>query len=306
MNRNIRNFVLHNSFLRELFFILKGKKVNCKKIDKKIQRFKVYSDECSVLNDVIISLTSYGDRLSELQYTLYSLVKQTVKPEKIIVNLSSTDMNKITPILLSFQKYGVEFRETEDTKSYKKLIPTLQRYPNKIIVTADDDLFYPKDWLKKLWLNHLLFPQDIICHITAKITYKDKKINPYNEWIFNKKETPSSFSNLILSGGGTLFPVKSLYKDACKKDLFLKLSPNADDIWDYFMALLNGTKIKQIPNSYVNVKYTNPYREYGLLGEGETLAQINVGENQNDRQFKAVMEYYHISEVDFINKLCEK
>ena len=35
MNRNIRNFVLHNSFLRELFFILKGKKVNCKKIDKK-------------------------------------------------------------------------------------------------------------------------------------------------------------------------------------------------------------------------------------------------------------------------------
>lgn len=29
-----------------------------------------------------------------------------------------------------------------DIKSYKKLIPTLQKYPDSIIVTADDDIIY--------------------------------------------------------------------------------------------------------------------------------------------------------------------
>lgn len=304
MKKKIRNFILQNPFLRELFFFIKGKKVNCKKVDKKIKKLKVYSDD--ILNDVIISLTSYGDRLAELQYTLYSLVKQTVKPEKIIVNLSSTDMNKITPLLSSFRHYGVEFEEVEDTKSYKKLIPTMQKYPNKVIVTVDDDMYYEKNWLESLWNRHLECKNAIVAHCIYEITFENIKINPYEKWLNTVITKDASYKNFFVGAGGVLYPPNSLYKDFDNKTLYQTLTPIADDIWFYFMAYLKRTKVIQPKHPQIRFHYVNPYREYGLLGGGETLAQINVGENQNDKQFKAVMEYYHISEVDFINKLCEK
>lgn len=301
MKKRIREFVLNHSITREIFFIIGQRKVNLKKIEKKISKDKMIISQRKI-EDCIVSLTSYGDRVMELKYTLYSLITQTIRPEKIIVNLSSSDMKNISPLLQSFENYGVEFVEVEDIKSYKKLIPTLQTYPEKIIVTADDDLYYKSDWLEKLWLNHIKNPTMIICHLTARISFLHNKLKPYNEWCFNKKGTKPSFSNLILSGGGTLFPPKSLYRDVCNADLFMKLSPTADDIWDYFMAFLQGTKIIQIQNSYSNLTYINPYREYGII-EGKTLTQENVGLGKNDEQFKNVLSYYNISEEEFIKSI---
>lgn len=302
MNKeSIRKFILNHTITRELFFIIGQRKVNLKKIDKAIEKNKISLSK-TVEKDLVVSLTSYGQRLEELHYTLFSLVNQTIAPEKIIVNLSANDFEKISPILHIFQKYGVEFTEVEDTKSYKKLIPTLQKYPDKIIITADDDLYYKSDWLEKLLLTHKKFPTMILCHLTAKISFLNNKLKPYNEWQFNKRGTIPSYSNLILSGAGTLFPPNSLYKDVCNADLFMKLSPTADDIWDYFMAFLQGTKIIQIQNSYSNLHYVNPYREYGIIN-GKTLTQENVMLGKNDEQFKNVLSYYNISEEDFIKSI---
>ncbi len=300
MNQKIRNFVLRCSITRELFFIIFRKKVNKRRVDRKIQKLRTIPAREKV--DVIVSLTSYGARLNELQYTLYSLVAQTVRPKKIIVNLAEKDFIALPPLLKRFEQYGVEYRQTEDLKSYKKLIPTLALYPDKIIVTADDDLFYPKDWLEKLWKAHLKNPNIIVCHLTAKIAFADGKLKPYSEWSFNKKKTVPSLKNLILSGCGTLFPPNSLHSDVIKSEVFMKLSPFADDIWDYFMAVLNRTKIMQIEKSYTNVKYVNPYREYGLEC-GKTLAQFNVGLEKNDEQFKNILNHYDINEAEFIKLL---
>lgn len=41
--------------------------------------------------------------------------------------------------------------------------------------------------------------------------------------------------------GGILYPPKALYKDVIKDDLFLKLSPKADDLWFWFCGILNNT-----------------------------------------------------------------
>lgn len=299
MNQKIRNFVLKHTISRELFFLVFHKKVNKKRIDKKIKKLRAIPAREKI--DVIVSLTSYDARLNELQYTLYSLVTQTVSPEKIIVNLAEQDFVNLPPRLRSFEQFGVEYRQTEDLKSYKKLIPTLQAYPEKCIVTADDDLFYPKRWLEKLWRAHLEEPNVVVCHLTAQIAFENGSLLSYRAWKFNKKETVASFQNLILSGGGALFPPHSLHNDVCRADIFMALCPFADDLWDYVMALLRGTKTKQIADSYVNVKYVNPYREYGLEN-GATLAQINVGYDKNDEQLQAILKHYALTE----HLLCEK
>ena len=174
MNKKIRTFVLKTPLLRELFFFFGRRKTPLKKIDKGIEQLfagKIRLDENTAKN-VIVSLTSYGARLTELKYTLYSLITQTVHPEKIIVNIAFDDEPRITPELRQFEKYGVEFYLTEDLRSYKKLVPTAIRFPEKAIVTCDDDIFFQKNWLQILLSESESYPGEIISHLT----YKNERI----------------------------------------------------------------------------------------------------------------------------------
>ena len=57
--------------------------------------------------------------------------------------------------------YGLEIRFCENLRSYKKIIPALQEYPDAILVTADDDWLYTQDWLAGLWHPYERHPHDI-------------------------------------------------------------------------------------------------------------------------------------------------
>jgi len=102
---------------------------------------------------LIISLTSYEKRLKDIHYTLYSLLTQSIKPDKVILYLDKTKFNDTnSPQNVSrFFKNGLEVHYVEDIGSYTKLYPALNEFPNDIIVTADDDIYYEKDWLEKLY-----------------------------------------------------------------------------------------------------------------------------------------------------------
>lgn len=299
MNKDkIRKKILNNHITRELFFVFGKRKVNLKRIDYALKKNNLKTSDEKATN-VIVSLTTYGERIKELKYTLYSLVTQTVKPEKIIVNLAYEDEQYLTDDIRSFEKYGVEFYLCRDIKSYKKLIPTLSRFPNSCIVTTDDDIFYEKEWLNKLYKAHLKYPNDVCCHLAYKITYENNKINTYQKWIHNYKIKKADNSIFIIGCSGILYPPHVFYKDIMKEDLFMKLAPIGDDIWFWFMVRLNGSQIRQIYNPLTNLRFINPYREYGII-KGSTLMQQNVGQNKNDTQFNAVLDYYNISQEKLI------
>jgi len=300
-NTKIRQFILNHALSREIFFYLFNKKANLRKIDKILTKDNIIiADE--IADNVIVSLTSYGERIAELKYTLYSLVRQSVRPEKIIVNIAFEDEKYLNSELQIFQKYGVEFFLCKNLRSYTKLLPTLKRYPNKCIVTADDDIYYEKDWLKRLYNEHQCHPDDVCCHAVRKITYTKEVINSYQKWkLYKGNNINQSYnSNLLLGVWGVLYPPNVFYADVINENLFMKLCPFADDIWFYFMVCLNGRKIRQIHNPMKNLRCINPYREYGISA-GTTLAQQNIGENKNDIQFRDILYYYGISEQQFIN-----
>lgn len=300
MKSFFRRIVLSNIILREFFFILFQKNINRGRIDRKISSLTSKVDTRSPILGLIVSLTSYGDRLNELHYTLYSLISQTIKPEKIIVYLSDEDYRRLPKYLYIFQNFGIEFVTTENLRSYTKLIPALLSYPDKVIVTADDDIYYNKKWLSKLWYEHNLYPNQIICHIVYLIKTQQDRIAKYDFWDHKAQKQNADRKNFLMGVGGVLYPSNSLYKDICNKDLFLKLSPAADDIWFYFMALLKGTLIRQLQKPYTHLRYVNPHREYGI-SHGQTLGQINVGEGQNDIQFNSILNFYEIKELKLIS-----
>lgn len=298
IKQKIKRFALNHILTREMFFFFGKRKANLRKIDRLLAKDNLSVSKKRAEN-VIVSLTTYGERIAELKYTLYSLIVQSVRSERIVVNIAFEDEKFITDELRKLEKYGVEFFFCKNTRSYTKLVPTLCRFPASCIVTCDDDVYYEKKWLQRLYETYKQYPNDVCSHRLRKITYTDGKVNAYQKWAYNYKSSKAERSNFLLGVSGVLYPPKVLHRDVTREDLFTNLAPLADDIWFYFMTILNGNCIRQVVKPLINMRFVNPYREYGISG-GTTLMQQNVGQNKNDTQFKAILDYYKISEEEFI------
>ena len=245
-------------------------------------------------NGVIVSLTSFPPRIDEVEYTIYSLLNQTYKPAKIILWLSYEEFpnreNDLPQSLLNLRKNGLTIGWTNNTCSYKKLIPALKEYPNNPIVTCDDDIYYDSDWLEKLVNEYKTNSECIVCHRAHKVKFQRDKFAPYKRWPKKIKSKKPSFYNFMTGIGGVLYPPDSLYKDVLNENLFMQLAPKADDIWFWAMALLNNTKIHVVQNGIREFAHINPERERGLT-DGFTLFAYNK-KGGNDIQLNNIFKHY--------------
>jgi len=249
---------------------------------------------------IIVSLTSFPERIPDIFFNLYSLLNQTFQPDMIILWLAEEQFprkeNDIPKRVLNLQQYGLTIKWCKDVKSYKKLIYSLQEYPDDIIVTADDDIYYPENWLELLYNSYLREPEHIHCHRAHRITFNDTgKIDLYKNWSWCISSQESTYLNFCTTGGGVLYPPGSLYKDAFNEQLFMKFCPTADDIWFWAMAVLNNTKIRIVDKNITNLIYTNPEVEFGVKN-GSTLFKENL--NANNEQLKNVLEFYNSFFID--------
>ena len=132
------------------------KTIDKNSLDKEIETFDL-SGTTGDDKGLIVSLTSFPQRMYEIHYTLYSLLTQTVKPAKVILWLGAEqfpNLEKDVPEkVLKLKENGLTIEWTNNLRSYTKLVPALKKYPNNIIATADDDIYYEKEWLEKLLKN---------------------------------------------------------------------------------------------------------------------------------------------------------
>ena len=249
-------------------------------------------------DEIIVSLTSYGHRVSEmLPYMLYSLLIQTKLPHKIAVYLDEDNWNDaiLSPLLKEMQRIGVDFYYCEDLKSYKKLIPALQMFPDNPILVCDDDFYYhPKymEWILEAYSNS---DYKTVIGSWGLIPRKmDGKFLPFSKWIDctkakNIDESAMSFG----SGNGTLFPCHVFDEEILNKEVFMSLCPTADDIW--FWAMMQRQNVSRV---------CMQHRGYGMHGlvervedldvNADTLARVNVLQGANDHQLRALLDYYHL------------
>ncbi len=282
-----------------LIIRLSGKNfIDRKKILKKIKdlnKLGVTKEKRS--QKLIVSLTSFPGRIDEVCYTIYSLLTQSLKPDILILWLKeeefSNDFQQKELCLLEQWGLTIKFYH-KNFRSYNKLIPVFSEYPNDVIITADDDIYYEKDWLQKLYSSSLYFPDSIVCHRAHEVVFdKKKKILPYNKWNKNILNSENDSSILFATGvGGILYPPNSLHSDVIKAKLFMKLAPDADDVWFWIMALKRGTKIILSKDNIRDLTYVNVETELGL-NKQLTLAKKNIWSNVNDSQIKNVIEYYN-------------
>ena len=107
---------------------------------------------------LIVTLTSYPPRFNTLPAVLDSIFSQTIKPDKVVLNLSEGDT--VPEKLQNYiNMHGIEVNRVPDTKVYKKLIPTLRKYPDDCVISIDDDWIYPSGMIEDFLTVHKKHPE---------------------------------------------------------------------------------------------------------------------------------------------------
>lgn len=238
---------------------------------------------------VIVSLTTYGKRLYEVYLTIESIMQQTIKPNKIVLWLADDLKSvKLPETLIHQRRRGLDIRFCKDIKSYKKLIPSLKEFPEDIIITVDDDILYRYDLIENLLNGYLENPDYIYCSRLHRMKLlSSNRLDSYNKWEWEYQGLDVSPLNFPTTGAGTLYPPHCFPNEVFNESVFLNICKYGDDIWFKAMALLNGTLAKKV------YTHTPMYLDNNFVHD-TALCNINVSKGGNDKQLKAVFDYYDL------------
>ena len=184
---------------------------------------------------IIVSLTSFPARFEKLHLVIRSLLVQTMPPDAIVLYLDDDDIVDALPdSLKKLEKYGlqIEWRHGR-IKPHKKYYYAIKEHPDDIVVTVDDDVMYPAELIESLYKAHQRFPGCVVATRAHRILFSNHKtIRSYNNWHWADEHRNKPSLALMATGvGGVLYPPYCMSEELLNQELFLKLSPNADDLW---------------------------------------------------------------------------
>ncbi len=256
-------------------------RINQKGLDLKL------ADSPKKQERIIVTMTSFPGRINRLWIVIESLLRQSHKPYMIILWLSKDQFeskSKLPKRLLKQENRGLDIRLCNgDLKSHKKYFYAVQEYPEDFLITVDDDFIYPTLMISKLLELHIQYPGSICCHRALSIRIENDKILPYLTWPMIFEDIGPSNNIFFTSGGGTLFPPKSLYEEVINETVFKNICIFADDIWLNIMSRLNNT-IAVKSNFNCGLPLINIHRE--------NLTKINISNGKNDVQLEIVRNYF--------------
>lgn len=239
---------------------------------------------------VIVSLTSYPKRIGTVHRTIETLLTQDFKPDMVVLWLGEDKFpNKEADLpksLLRLKEYGLAIGWCKDLRSYTKLVPSLRAYPEDVIVTADDDVFYRPEWLGRLYRSYEGDQSVIHCHLVRRILFENGSLRPYSSWAHGTEMGESTFHNLVMGVGGVLYPPHVLHPDVLDVVKFQRMAPLADDLWFWAMAVLNETKICLIREAL-----GAPIGDCAA-DNTEALMSENIDCGKNDVQVRAIVAEY--------------
>jgi len=244
--------------------------------------------------EIVVSLTTYGKRLYDVYLAIESIMRQTLKPNKIVLWLGDEVNDTDIPITLKKQqKRGLEIRYCKDIMSYTKLIPSLKTFPDSAIITIDDDNLYNFDLIENLITSYKKNPNLIHSARIHRMKLIGKnKLEKYEKWDMSYEHFDVSPLNFPTGAGGVLYPPGCFNKEIFNQDVFMNICKYNDDVWFKAMALLNGAMSRKI---YTHDKSGNDF----LLNKNDNiqdtgLFKININKGMNDIQIKAVFDKYNL------------
>lgn len=243
---------------------------------------------------VIVSLTSFPAAIPYAGKAVKSILDGSVLPDKVVLYLTFSQFGE-TGVPQELKKLAqdnprFEIRDyARDIRSYRKLIPALNDFPDAVIVTIDDDVKYHRHMLRDLLRLHDRIPNAILAHRAKRI----KPGKPYRKWskyrwyhfLFNRIHL--GFNNIQTGVGGVLYPPHSLKKEMLDVELFTELAPTTDDIWFWAAGVAIGYPVVPVPFGYNKPKGLGKPRNLSLK-----TTNFKLGIDRNSAALKAVLERF--------------
>lgn len=196
--------------------------------------------------DYVVSLTTYPARVGNVWRVIEMAANQRGIQDKYAICLylikSEFEGIDLPAKIKELQARGltVKFNE-ENLKCHNKYFYAFRDYPEKTIVTIDDDLQYNHHSISGLIKKNKEYPDCIIYNRGNRIL----KNEPYNNWPFVENLTCPQHDVFPTGVGGVLYPPHCCNRFVTDMEVIKKTCLRADDLWLNFMSRLNHTKVVQ-------------------------------------------------------------
>lgn len=220
---------------------------------------------------IVVCMTSWVKRIGNVRVVVESIMSNTVKPDRLYLNLSKTEFENIqlpsdlVDYFNSDDRLIINWVEGENTKSMKKVFPILEYLDDDdIIITADDDILFPKDLI-------------------------ESRINDFNKFgkcyaVTSNKKLASTFKNMYVASAISLYTKRMLRNWDKYIDVDIINTYNDDRTYLY-MLWLNGFLNKPCTRYGVD----ELLKSFGLNMDESSLSknkQITIGRKYDDVAIK--------------------
>jgi hypothetical protein len=234
----------------------------------------------------VVSLTTYGKRAGAVHLPIESIARGSTLPSRLILWLDDETLYTNLPAtLVRLRRRGLEIKLCRNYGPHKKYYPYVesQELFSDQLVTADDDVIYPRDWLAGLISAHSRFPNCVNCYRARVMQLKDGRFAPYREWPMCNSTEPS-YLTMSTGVSGVIYPASFLGILKSGGIDFEMRCPRNDDLWLHVQAIRSGYRIRQIQSEAIHFPEIRGSQVTSLFSE-------NVAQDDgNDRQIALTYE----------------
>ena len=247
----------------------------------------------SILGDgpVLVSMTSHGERIEAVFATIEAIGRGRMRPARLILWLDDQARFENLPASLRrLQARGLEVKLTQNLGPHTKYFPSLAEVTTgRRLVTADDDILYPRDWLKCLVVAARKYPDFVNCHRAKIVRVQGGNLLPYNVWLdcWGHGGDAAVFATGV---SGVIYPASMVEALKQRGRAFQACAPRADDVWLHAVAVDEGIPVRQVGVAAVHYAATPSTQHLGLM-------HMNVHQSENDTQISATYTPQMISAI---------
>lgn len=243
--------------------------------------------------EAIVTMTSHGERIRLVWVALESIARGERLPRRLVLFLDEPELARPLPApLRRLQRRGLEILPAAPgLRVHAKYWPHVASTPHHELplVVGDDDMVYPRRWLRVLTDAHRARPDVVHGFRVHEMQCADGALRPYHLWM-PASGTAASFAHFGTGVSGQLLPIALLDRLHERGEAFLERAPRADDIWINATAVGAGIRTAQVEEQARNFPFVPATQATGLY-------QLNVAGRENDRQLARSLEPADVARI---------
>ena len=282
-------------------------------MDNNIKALLLFSKEKST---IIVTLTTISSRIRHIHLVIESLLAQdflsgtfvirlNLSKEPYLLDEGCSNLTKELRLLLKENEDLFFIDYVENTGPYRKLIPVLNEvyrkrqadFVNTLIVTADDDTYYPCWWLQKLY-DHYQKHHCVVGFRGRSMVFENQKPISYKKWTKKITKNPSLL-NVATGKDGILYSPLHLHPNVRNINAATQYAAKADDLWIKAHSLLAN-----VPSFIIHNTLEEEFPSVTGKEPEKSLYRSFNEQGGNDDALSSIEQYLLLSKGISLYQLC--